>query len=243
MPFTFSHPAIVLPLKKILGKPLSLTGLVIGSITPDFEYFIRMKIQSNYSHSVLGLFWFDLPLGLLLTFIYHLIVRDQFISNLPKVLNGKLSAFKHFDWLTYFKQNWIIVVVSIFIGAASHILWDDFTHPTGYFVCRIAWLNSEAVIFKIHVRAYNILQQLSSLFGGIIVVLAILSLKNKESDQSHKKSKYWVVVSLITILIFTIRIFTGLNIHRYGDVIVTLISAFLMSLMLTPLLIVRTNIA
>jgi hypothetical protein len=121
MPFTFSHPAIVLPLENISGKTLSLTGLVIGSITPDFEYFIRMKIQSNYSHSLPGLFWFDLPLGLLLTFIYHFIVRNQLISNLPKILNRKLSAFKHFDWLTYFKQNWIKVIVSILIGAALHL--------------------------------------------------------------------------------------------------------------------------
>jgi hypothetical protein len=42
MPFTFAHPAIVLPLKHLPKRWYSLTGLIIGSMTPDFEYFIRM---------------------------------------------------------------------------------------------------------------------------------------------------------------------------------------------------------
>lgn len=52
MPFTFSHPSIVLPLTYLPKKWISLTGIVIGSLTPDFEYFLRMKIQSTYSHTI-----------------------------------------------------------------------------------------------------------------------------------------------------------------------------------------------
>lgn len=47
MSFTFSHPAIVSPLNYFPNKWFSLTGLVIGSLTPDFEYFLRMRIKSN----------------------------------------------------------------------------------------------------------------------------------------------------------------------------------------------------
>ncbi|SEF46838.1 protein of unknown function [Flavobacterium urumqiense] len=42
MPFTFSHPAIILPFLK--NKKLSATALIIGSMSPDFEYFFRMKM-------------------------------------------------------------------------------------------------------------------------------------------------------------------------------------------------------
>ena len=54
MPFTFSHPAIVLPLKYLPKKWFSFTGLIIGSMTPDFEYFLRMKVKSDYSHTLNG---------------------------------------------------------------------------------------------------------------------------------------------------------------------------------------------
>ena len=196
-----------------------------------------MKVQSIYSHSVFGLFWFDLPLGLLLTFIYHLIVRNQFISNLPEKLNVKLSAFKYFDWVAYFKQNWLIVVISILIGAASHLFWDAFTHPTGYFVERITILKKSLTIYKAHVQIFTILQHLSSLVGGLVVILALLGLKSKQAYQSNTKTIYWGLICLIMIIIFTVRIFTGLSIRLYGNVIVTLISAFLISIILTPLLI------
>ena len=39
MPFTFSYPAIVLPLTYLPRRWFSLTGLIIGSLTPDFEDF------------------------------------------------------------------------------------------------------------------------------------------------------------------------------------------------------------
>lgn len=58
MPFTFSHPAIILPFKYLPNRWISMTGLIIGSLTPDFEYFIRMKIESYYSHTNAGLFLF-----------------------------------------------------------------------------------------------------------------------------------------------------------------------------------------
>ena len=91
MPFTFSHPAIVLPLTYLPKRLYSLTGLVIGSLTPDFEYFIRMKVQSNYSHTPAGIFWFNVPLGFLLAIIYHNLMRNCLISNLPNALEARLS--------------------------------------------------------------------------------------------------------------------------------------------------------
>ena len=235
MPFTFSHPAIVLPLKKIAGETLSLTGLIIGSLTPDFEYFIRMSVRSIYSHTVFGLFWFDLPFGLLLTFIYHLVVRDPLISQLPEILNRKLSTFKYFDWLAYFKQNWVIVLVSILIGVASHIFWDDFTHPSGYFVGRFGFLQHKIAFGNVRIPAFTILQHLSSIVGGVIVVFAILGLKTNLTVRSEKRTAYWLSVGSITILIFVIWIFTGLNLHLYGNIVVSFISASLIGVILTSL--------
>ena len=39
MPFTFSHPAIVLPLTFLRRQWFSLTGLAVGSLTRDVKYF------------------------------------------------------------------------------------------------------------------------------------------------------------------------------------------------------------
>lgn len=134
MPFTFSHPAIVLPLKYLPKKWFSMTGLVIGSLTPDFEYFIRMKIESNYSHTFWGIFYFDLPLGILLTFVFHNLVKEELFKNLPKKLNQRFIKTEKFNWNKYFIKNWKIVILSIIIGTISHLFWDSFTHESGFFV-------------------------------------------------------------------------------------------------------------
>ena len=66
MPFTFSHPALVLPLNYLPKRWFSLTALVVGSMMPDLEAFLRFKSEKNVTHTWDALFWFCLPLGLLI---------------------------------------------------------------------------------------------------------------------------------------------------------------------------------
>lgn len=134
MPLTFSHPAIVLPLSYLPKRWVSLTGLIAGSVAPDFEYFFRMKVYSIYSHTVLGLFWFDVPVAMMLAFVYHNMVKTAFIADLPGALYHRFAGYAVFNWSQHAKQNLPVVILSIIIGGASHLLWDSFTHITGCFV-------------------------------------------------------------------------------------------------------------
>src|SRR5687768_5125244 len=119
-----------------------MTGLVIGSMAPDFEYFIRMRVKSIYSHSFIGLFWFDLPVTILFAFVFHNVVRNVLTSNLPTFLVSRLTIYNAFDWRAYFKRHYVIVIISALIGSFSHIAWDSFTHEDGFVVKRIAYLSS-----------------------------------------------------------------------------------------------------
>jgi hypothetical protein len=236
MPFTFSHPAIVLPLTYLPRKWFSLTGLVIGSLTPDFEYFLRMRIKSNYSHTIDGLFWFDLPLGLLLAFIFHNIVRNSLFDNLPTILKSRFLAFKQFDWNGYFRKNWLVVTISILVGAASHILWDSFTHDHGYFVLTIPTLQNTVDLFSRQIPILKILQHTSTLIGGLLIAFAIYKLPTNNTEKKSINLKFWIVVIGLTLTIIVARFLTGLELKQYGNVIVTTISAGLISLIITPLL-------
>ena len=174
MPFTFSHPAIILPLKKLPRKYISMTGLIVGSIAPDFEYFLRMK--SKYSHTISGILWYDLPMGILLAFIFHNLIKEALINNMPLFFQSRFLNLRDFNWNSYFKKNWYVVVVSIIIGICSHILWDGFTHRTGHFVKMFSVLESSVKMFGQKIPVYRILQHISTLLGGIIVIKAIVNL-------------------------------------------------------------------
>src|SRR5215211_4739576 len=98
MPFTFSHPAAILPLHYFLKKRASITGLIAGSLVPDFEYFVRIYHKSYYSHSWAGLFWMDLPAGLALCFLFHQLIRRPLFANAPLLLKKKMAPYQHFAW-------------------------------------------------------------------------------------------------------------------------------------------------
>lgn len=234
MPFTFSHPAIILPLKYLPRKWFSLTGLIIGSLTPDFEYFIRMKVQSNYSHTFGGIFWFDLPLALLLSFIFHTIIKKDLFENLPKNIQPKISSYVKFNWNAYFKKHWIVVLISIFIGVTSHLFWDSFTHDHGYFVNKIQILKSSVVIFGTEIPILKIAQHLSSLIGGVIILYTLSKLPKNNVPTHRPRKTYWITLIFLFVIIISIRCSTGLDYKAYGHLIVSIISSFLLSFILTP---------
>jgi hypothetical protein len=238
MPFTFSHPAAVLPLTSRKLK-LSATGLIIGSMAPDFEYFLRMTDRSRFSHTLTGAFWFDLPIAILLCFLYHLIVRNPLFDNLPPFLKERMIIYKKFQWDRYFSGHWIIVCFSILIGVFTHLLWDDITHETKFFVQKQPELSNLMHVGTVNLAGYNFLQFASSLFGGLIVIIAILTLKKHPYVHKEIDYKYWALVIIIFLCIMGMRFFAGLNIHDHRPVIVSMISGLIIALILTPILLSR----
>jgi hypothetical protein len=237
MPFTFSHPAIVLPFTCLPRQWFSLTGLVIGSLAPDFEYFLRMRVKSDYSHTVSGLFYFDLPLGLFLAFIFHNIVRNALFENLPTILKSRLILFKQFDWNKYFRAKWFVVAISILIGAATHLFWDSFTHEQGYFTTVIPSLGETIEISGKYIPIFKILQHTSTLIGGLIIIASLFHLQTDKYVSGQFNLKYWGIFAAFTLAIIGLRLLSGLNYKIYGHLIVTGVSAVLIALTLTPLLI------
>jgi len=236
MPFTFSHPAIVLPLlnrnkSRIL---FSSTGLVIGSIIPDFESFIRFDQHKQYSHTWLGIFWFDLPLAILFSFIFHSIVRDPLIENLPKSIGAKFYGYLGFNWNIFFKKHFIVVIYSMLIGIASHLLWDAFTH--------LNLADPNAIDSKIRIggfRLFILLQYACSLIGLFVVIWYILKdwkLFVEEKSPETNRTVYWSLVPIIAGLTMAISIYLisePLNMIWFIEIA---ISGILGALILAPLL-------
>ena len=236
MPFTLSHPAIVLPLISRHSKWFSTTGLVVGSLIPDFEYFLRMKIQSLYSHTLPGLFFFDLPLALVVCFLFHTIIRDSLLDNLPHFLKSRLSYFQNFAWINYFKQHAWIVVFSIIIGTVSHLLWDAFTHETGFFVLKLTYLQHHLSIGHIDIPVYKICQHTSTLIGALCIGIFIFNLKKANALRKSKQGPYWFLILAVVIIIVLLRLLFAIQTIHIGDIIVTALAAIFLALMICPFL-------
>jgi hypothetical protein len=241
MPFTFSHPAIVFPLRYLPKRWISMTGLIIGSMVPYFEYFIRMKVKSLYSHTWLGLFWLDLPLGLLLVLVYQIFVKDHLIDNLPLPLNRRFSKYKITLQNGYSLQYLLVIALCILLGAMSHILWDGFTHPNGYFVMRISLLSNSIQLRGHLLFVYKIIQHASTVIGATVILTTAYGLPlDTRIKKSHLTIGFWSRLILVVFTILVIRLITGLSFHQYGDIVVTAISGGLLGLIATSIFANRT---
>ncbi|WP_460924335.1 DUF4184 family protein [Pontibacter brevis] len=233
MPFTFSHPAIVLPGYYLPQRWRSLTGLIAGSVAPDFEMFFRMKALIVFSHTWHSVFWLNLPLAIVLAFLFHLVVRNPLINHLPLFLRQRLNYFKSFDWTFYYRQHAWVVVASILVGIASHFFWDNFTHEYGFFLHLFPVLAEDVTLGAYQIPVYFFLQILFSVIGGLVVLYALLRLPTGNTPASSRQMLwYWLVVVAATFILTAVRYMTGLNFSYFPNVIVVLISAGLVGLLL-----------
>ncbi|PHM46099.1 hypothetical protein Xmau_00495 [Xenorhabdus mauleonii] len=183
MPWTFSHPAAVFPLRKLPGgKLLNLPALVVGSLSPDFFYSIMQYKLAATSHHLLGWFYTAFPLCLLIFFIVRL-------------LSSPLSNLFPLSFSPYVKQGYkekAIFVLSLYIGAITHIAWDAFTHETGFFVKLFPLLQSRIFHFIADgqgIGIYKILQHLSSLLGLLYLVTKYWQYQKKLAPAIQAKNK------------------------------------------------------
>lgn len=238
MPFTFSHPAAVLPLGKLPGRYISMTGLVIGSMVPDFEYFIRMHDRSDYSHSWAGIFYFDLPLALLLAFTYHRFIRNALIDHLPGFLARRLQTFKQFDWNAHCKRSIFAVVISIIIGTLSHIVWDGFSHAHGLFVEMFPFFNKHVAVAGHYIPVFVLMQHGGSIAGALMILYSIWILPADRLFRQDYRSffGYWTAVCIFMLIVVLFRLKTAASGYdNFDERIVLLISGWLLGLFFVSL--------
>jgi hypothetical protein len=235
MPFTVSHAALILPFTYLPKRYYSLTGLVAGCMAPDFEYFIRMDTNSEFSHTIAGICWFNLPISILMALIFHQLVKHSLIHNLPKPLFKRFSQFLDFHWVDHFKMNWAMISISVMIGAATHIFWDSFTHHHGYFVRQIPSLNDYIILFGFQFPVFNLLQHVSTLVGGTFLLGAVYLMPTILTMPQTKIKSYWPLVLLIIVVVLVIRVLAGLHYLQWDAIIINIISAGIIALIIAPL--------
>jgi hypothetical protein len=241
MPFTPAHPAIVLPL--INKKYFSATGLIIGSISPDFEYFFKASVSGVHGHTIAGLFYFDLPVVFFFSLVFHFLIKESLIVNLPGFLQSRLQPVRTLDFKNYLLGNLLLFSLSALLGAVSHIFWDSFTHNGKFFVETLPIYEGAYIPFQgVKYPLWYALQHIST-YVGIAIILGYLyfSPSDKDFKVSSPKLTYWIALILLGAVFFVIR-FTAFHVKfDLGNSVVTSISSLMLALcLISPIPYFRT---
>lgn len=149
MPFTASHPAAVLPL---LGTALPSAALVIGAMVPDLPYYVPLPVSSSLSHSWAGVVTIDVILGLVCVGLWYLLavpfllaaapstVRQRVPGTVLRPLRTSVGRWELSSRVGVVLVGLGLVVMALAVGAATHVLWDSFTHPNRWGSTAVPWL-------------------------------------------------------------------------------------------------------
>ncbi|WP_327366782.1 DUF4184 family protein [Streptomyces sp. NBC_01217] len=178
MPFTLSHAAAVLPGMRRDGTargPLLASALVAGSFAPDMTYYADTAIPGamefgQVTHSVWGVFTVDVLITAAVVALW-LLLREPLVALLPTAWQGRVHAFVRGQRRASGREargvrdgGWF--VLSAVIGAATHVVWDAFTHHDRWGVRLLPVLDGSVGGFPV----FQLVQ-----YGSSAVALAVLA--------------------------------------------------------------------
>lgn len=234
MPFTPAHAAIVLPLLKTNRRYLSATGLIAGSIAPDFEYFLKFSIDSIYSHTLWGIIWFNIPISFLIAWLFHSYVKCNLMFNLPQWIRRRFLPLLQLDFIGYVRANPLAFIFSIIIGASSHVFWDAFTHNNGFFVQRLSFYEGSSIhLDGVDYPLWYALQHISTYVGLFLITIYIIFLPEvRDDDAATRKPSvlYWALVLSVATLAVAIRFMIYSEDYNTGNLVVSGISGICIGL-------------
>src|SRR5262249_19568195 len=140
-------------------------ALVVGSMSPDFEYFARMRPIRTIGHDLIGIPLLCVPTGLLVLLVFERVMKGPLIGLLPGAIRRRLLLFQspiHF----LPPAPSLLILAPLAVGALPHIAWDAFTHENGWFVPQLPPLAGTLLTFgRRELKVFKFLQYASSAVG------------------------------------------------------------------------------
>lgn len=168
MPWTFAHPAAVLPLRRLCPRWLSWPGLILGAMAPDLSYYVGLHGPLRaFCHTPEGILAVCLPASLAM-----LAALLRFAKPLTVLLPEPLRRLARAELKPPpqgVALGFVIAVLSILIGAATHVGWDFLTHGDGLSGELLPGVDLSA---NPQLASADLLQHLSSALGAAVLTVA-----------------------------------------------------------------------
>jgi hypothetical protein len=178
MPFILSHPAAVVPLARLVSLSragLPLSALVVGSMAPDLPHFLhlthllRWSNGKHFGHTFAGTFLFCVPVGMLSLWLFHIVIKPPLLSLFPVNQQERLAPIAA-KFRFGPSGQFLLIIVALLLGAFTHIIWDSFTHASGWPVQQFSILQTPIMqTARGPIFVFNLVQRGSTLVGAALL--------------------------------------------------------------------------
>lgn len=238
MPYTFSHIGFILPIKKKCATSFSTTGLVFGSLAPDYDILFRFTNNRYhiFQYDLETIFLIIFPLALLSAYLFHLFCRAIIIQHSPKSIQENYLKYTDVSLHRIFYIQFFKLTISILIAIFLHLLLDFLCHFSDAYATKIYmynFTNSELIANLSYYLSIYFLPILFSLVGFILLYkYEIKGLIKKQPEKINtNKIFFFSWIALVTIFISILKIIlTKKETDFFIDLIaISITSSFMMA--------------
>lgn len=249
MPFTLAHAAAAIPFRR---TRLITSAVVVGCFAPDFLFYLTLRPRHRFGHTWTGVFVLDLPLSLLVLWLFHRYAKEPLWHWMPQsfrqrvTLGPRALPVKNLG-------GFALLLVSILVGIGTHMLWDSFTHVDYWPYHHWSFLHDIFLLPIVgrRVQCYTLLQYGSSIIGTLVILVWFLRLpKTGASPQPKTAPTSGVSNKRIFAASFVVAFAAGIlraclrrhNIELFvSEAVVTTISVFWFELVIYGILRARNT--
>jgi membrane-bound metal-dependent hydrolase YbcI (DUF457 family) len=206
VPVTLAHPIAAIPLRRPLGRFGVLSALVIGSVMPDVPLFLPLSLHRNVTHSLAGLLYFCLPVGALAYLLFDRVLERPLRALMPEAIQRRLPPASG----PRRPPVWsIAAIVSILAGAATHAVWDSFTHGGAAAVRLFPVLETRLFTVSGYTAyVFSVLQHTSSIVGTIVMAMWLVRWYRTAPRRSlasapdlTPRARRWLLLSIAVVVV------------------------------------------
>jgi hypothetical protein len=177
------------------------------------------------THTLSGVLTHCTPVGVLVYYVYQLILKRPLADLLPKSATARL-----WPWIrrpiSFSPLAVLMVCLCVATGAATHVVWDAFTHRGRWGVEMIPQLSQVAIEEPIRIHWYGLLQHGSTLIllpvmaMGFLLWVRTLPPSGESTERAHMpRGLAWAVIALM--LVATAMYFQMLRVEQPAWSLVT----------------------
>jgi hypothetical protein len=138
-------------------------------MSPDIPYYLPVPVSAEVTHSLPGVVSVDPLLGLGVFLLWHGLLTRPILASAPKAVRARLPAqdlaMPRARLST--PRQLLLVLLSLSVGAVTHVFWDAFTHAGRWGAVHVPWLTAQHGVLP----GYRWAQYATGLLGALVVLL------------------------------------------------------------------------